>query len=263
MNNFINTLLIINLKNEMKKISIFLMLCLAFFGMANAQQALPYSYGFETTLATDGWTAQISSSSSGINANAAHTGSNGFRFNYSENPGYLVSPLLTGGDNGIDLSFFYKEYSSSYGNENYQVGYTTDVNETYPSNFTYGAIIEASTSWQEHTETLPAGTVRMAIKYLYVDAFYLYLDDFTFEASNPCAKPENLAVNLNEVGSDLQAVVTWDGTATNDFIVTVNGTPESGQTSPYTFNTTLGTAYEVVVEADCGAMGNSNPVSTN
>ena len=244
----------------MKKISIFLMLCLAFVGMAKAQQALPYSYGFENNnLATDGWTAQITSTSSGINSAAAHTGSLGFRFQYSENPGYLVSPLLTGGGtNGIELSFYYKEYSSSYGDENFQVGYTTDANETDPSNFSYGEIIEATTSWQLHTETLPAGTVRMAIKYLYVDAFYLYLDDFTFEVSNPCAKPTDLAVTTD----GQTATVTWDGTAANNFIVTVNnGTPATGQTSPYTFNVDLSSTYEVTVMADCGAVGTSNPES--
>ena len=236
-----------------------LLAMLCFLGGARAQQALPYSYGFENgNLATDGWTAQISSSSSGINYAAAHEGSYGFRFNYSENPGYLVSPLLDGGTNPIDVSFFYKEYSSSYGNENFQVGYTTDANETDPSNFTYGTIIEASTSWQQYTETLPAGTVRMAIKYLYVDAFYLYLDDFTFEASNPCAKPTNLNVTID----GQTATVTWDGTATNNFIVTVNGgTPATNQTSPYTFNVALSTTYEVVVVADCGAGSTSNPES--
>ncbi len=237
-----------------------ILLCFAFFGVANAQQSLPYSYGFEdNNLATDGWTAQITSTSSGINSAAAHTGSLGFRFQYSENPGYLVSPLLTGGGtNGIELSFYYKEYSSSYGNENFQVGYTTDANETDPSNFSYGEIIEASTSWQQHTETLPAGTVRMAIKYLYVDAFYLYLDDFTFEVNNPCAKPTDLAVTTD----GQTATVTWDGTATNNFIVTVNnGTPATGQTSPYTFNVDLSSTYEVTVMADCGAVGTSNPES--
>ena len=246
----------------MKKLSIFvMMLCFACFGVANAQQALPYSYSFEdNNLATDGWTAQITSSSSGINTAAAHTGNYGFRFQYSENPGYLVSPLLTGGGtNGIELSFYYKEYSSTYGNENFQVGYTTNANETDPSNFTYGEIIEATTSWQQHTETLPAGTVRMAIKYLYVDAFYLYLDDFTFEVSNPCAKPTDLAVTTD----GQTATVTWNGTAANNFIVTVNGTPATGKTSPYTFNVALSTTYEVIVEADCGASGTSNPVSTS
>ena len=246
----------------MKKISIFfMMLCLACFGVANAQQNLPYSYGFENNnLATDGWTAQITSTSSGINSDAARTGSYGFRFEYSEDPGYLVSPLLTGaGTNGIEMSFYYKEYSSYYGNENFQVGYTTNASETDPENFTYGAIIEASTSWQQHTETLPAGTVRVAIKYLYVDAFYLYLDDFSFEVSNPCAKPTDLAVTTD----GQTATVTWDGTAANNFIVTVNGTPVSGQTSPYTFNVALSTNYEVIVEADCGSVGTSNPVSTS
>ena len=246
-------------KTLLARASMMLLAMLCFLGGARAQKALPYSYGFENNnLTAEGWTAQISSSNSGINNAAAHEGSYGFRFNYSENPGYLVSPLLDGGTNPIDVSFFYKEYSSNYGNENFQVGYTTNANVTDPSEFTYGAIIEASTSWQQYTETLPAGTVRMAIKYLYVDAFYLYLDDFTFEASNSCAKP----TNLNVTTDGQTATVTWDGTATNNFIVTVNGgTPVTGQTSPYTFNVAMSTTYEVVVKADCGAGSTSNPES--
>jgi hypothetical protein len=248
-------------RSVMGRLLLLSLLLFTFLGGAKAQQTLPYSYGFEDgDLSTDGWTAQITYSYSGINSAAAYTGNNGFRFYYDENPGYLVSPLLDGGTNGIDVSFWYAEYSSTYGNEHFQVGYTTDANETDPSNFTYGEIIEATTSWQQHTETLPAGTVRMAIKYLYVDALYLYLDDFTFEASGPCAKPTNLAVTTD----GQTATVTWDGTADNNFIVTVNGgTPVTGQTSPYTFNVALSTTYEVVVVADYGALGTSNPVSTS
>ena len=242
--------------------SIFMILLMAIFApfAMNAQQALPYSYGFEdNNLATDGWTAQITSTSSGINSAAAHTGSLGFRFQYSENPGYLVSPLLTGATYGIDLSFYYKEYSSQYGDENFQVGYTTDADETDPENFTYGEIIEASTSWQQHTETLPAGTVRMAIKYLYVDAFYLYLDDFSFEEALPCDKPTNLIATTDGA----TATVTWDGTASNNFIIDINGTPTPGVTSPYTFNVTLSTTYNISVTADCAGDGLSTPVTTS
>lgn len=83
-----------------------MLICFAFFGVANAQQSLPYSYGFEdNNLATDGWIANVTSSSSGINSAAAHVGSYGFRFNYSERSGSLISPVLTGGDKGVDVSF--------------------------------------------------------------------------------------------------------------------------------------------------------------
>ena len=97
---------------------------------ANAQQSLPYAYGFENNdLEAEGWTAQVTSSSSGIynaGASTAYEGTYLFRFNYSETDAYLVSPLLTGTDAGVNLSFYYKESSSTYGDEQFYVGYTTD-----------------------------------------------------------------------------------------------------------------------------------------
>ena len=63
---------------------------------ANAQQSLPYSYGFEDNdLATNGWTAVVASSNSGIYNSGAYEGSYLFRFHYSESNAYLVSPLFT------------------------------------------------------------------------------------------------------------------------------------------------------------------------
>ena len=235
----------------MKKVFIFLtVLCFACFGVANAQQSLPYSYGFENNdLATDGWIANVTSTSSGINSAAAYSGSYGFRFNYSEQSGSLISPVLTGGDRGVDVSFWYKEYSSSYGDEQFYVGYTTDENTTDVDRFTYGDIITASLSWQEYTNSFPAGTKRIAIKYVYNDAFYLYLDEFSFEATGSCAKPTNLAVNY-EGGTT--ATVTWEGDA-RSYNIDVNGTVTNGVSSPYTLsNLELATSYTVMVQADCG-----------
>jgi hypothetical protein len=221
------------------------------YSKAPAGQTLPYSYGFEdNNLATDGWIANITSSSSGIKSEGPeHSGSYGFVFYYSEQNGSLISPLLTGGDRGVDVSFWYKEYSSSYGDEQFYVGYTTDESTTDVDRFTFGDIITASTSWQEYTYSFPAGTKRIAIKYVYNDAFYLYLDDFSFEAYSSCAKPTNLAVNY-EGGTT--ATVTWDGEA-RSYNIDVNGTVTRGVRSPYTLkDLELATSYTVMVQADCG-----------
>ena len=240
-------------KTLLARASMMLLAMLCFLGGARAQQALPYSYGFENNdLAAEGWTAQITSSSSGIynaGSSTAHGGTYLFRFNYSETNAYLVSPLLTGGTYGVDVSFWYAEYSSSYGDENFQVGYTTDETVTDPSLFTYGDVIVASTSWQQHTETLPAGTVRIAIKYLYTNAFYLYLDDFSFEAVSSCNKPSNLNVDYTE-GSNT-ATVTWEGEASK-YNINVNGTVTNNVTSPYTLSVVHGTTYNINVQSDCG-----------
>ena len=178
---------------------------------AKAQKALPYDYGFEDgNLATDGWVLQgATSNETGIraNVNVAHSGANGFSFYYSEQSAYLLSPVLTGTDNGLKVSFFYKEYSDQYGNEQFQVGYTTDASATDASTFTYGDVVTASTSWQEYVQTFPAGTVRIAIKYIYNDCFYLFLDDFSFADPTATPKPTNLAAT--EVGP-YSAVLSWE-----------------------------------------------------
>ena len=106
-----------------KKLFFIMALLLSIVVGVRAQQALPYEYGFEdNNLTTDGWElVGATSTSTGILANtaAAHSGSNGFRFNYSEQNAYLVSPVLTGGDLGIDVSFWYKEYNATYGDEQF------------------------------------------------------------------------------------------------------------------------------------------------
>ena len=217
---------------------------------ANAQQSLPYSYGFENgNLATDGWTA----TSGGINSSGYHTGTYGFRFSYQVTSDvYLVSPVLSGGTNGIEVSFYYKAYSSSYP-DHFNVGYTTDENVTDPSMFTYGSLVTSSTSWQEYTEILPAGTVRVAIKYdadNYDDGYYLYLDDFSFEAVSSCTKPTDLAIDYTEGATS--ATVTWRGDA-RSYNVDVNGTIEVVNGTSYTIrDLDPATTYAVKVQADCG-----------
>lgn len=178
---------------------------------AFAQKALPYSYGFEDgNLATDGW--QIfgtTSSYTTISTDAKHTGDYGFQFYYSEQNAHLMSPLLTGTDSGVALSFYYTEKSSQWGNEQFYVGYTTDETNTDPTTFSYGSIMTASTSWQLYENVLPANVKRIAIKYVYNDALYLYIDDFSFDVPSSCVKP----MNLNAEATSQTATLTWTSDA--------------------------------------------------
>ena len=248
-------------KTRLARAAMTLLVMLCFLGGARAQQALPYEYGFENNdLAADGWTTlNATSTNTGIHSDAKHLGDYGFRFVYSEQNASLISPVLTGGDNGIDVSFWYKESSAKFGDEQFYVGYTTDENVTGPDDFTYGDIITASTSWQQYENIFPAGTKRIAIKYVYNDAFYLFLDDFSFEAVVSCPKPKNL--NVTTDGET--ATVTWKGTADN-YNIDINGTVTNNVTSPYTFNVELSTEYTVKVQASCGEGETSdwsNPLS--
>ena len=242
----------------MFKKSLLLTLLMALFTplAMHAQQALPYEYGFEASLANAGWTLS-NASNSGISSNstAIHSGSYGFMFNYSDEGAYLMSPILTGGDRGIVVSFYYKVYSSNYV-DHFKVGYTTDATVTDPSEFTYGAqVTTGTTSWQEYTETLPAGTVRMAIFYddgNYDDGYYLFLDDFSFEAYSNCAKPTDLAIDYTEGAS--RATVTWRSEV-GSYNVMVNGVSVAEGLSEASYvirNIELVNNYTVSVQADCG-----------
>ena len=249
-----------------------MLLFFAFVGGAWAQQTLPYEYGFENgDVTTDGWIANITSSSSGIKSGGPqHSGSYGFAFNYSEENGSLISPLLTGGDNGVEVSFWYKEYSSQYGDEQFQVGYTIDETVTDADDFTYGDIITASLEWQQYQETFPAGTKRIAIKYIYNDAFYLFLDDFNFEAFSPYAKPTDLTVSdLTTEG----ATISWTapkGSPTG-YTYQYKKVSEENWSEGATINATsialsgleAGTAYNFRVKAVYGTDGESGFATIN
>jgi hypothetical protein len=242
-----------------KKSLLIMMLMAAFLPLAlHAQQALPYSYGFEDNdLSVDGWVKQTAQTNSGIfnNSGSSHEGDYLFRFHYNENPGYLISPLLTGTDNGVDVTFYYANYSSSY-NEKFQVGYTTDESVTDPSAFTYGDVITCQTlapSYTKYEGTMPNGTKRIAIKYNYTNAYYLYLDDFSFTAAADCKKPQGLTcTSANE--SSITLDWTEIGTAT-EWQLCLNG-DESNLINvtekPYTVpGLTSLTPYTVKVRAVC------------
>ena len=179
------------------------------FESVTVSKELPYSYGFENkNLAADGWVLQgatdkctgIGSNTEDISSGYPHipgsvrTGSYSFRFYYTEENAHLLSPVLKSGANGVAVSFWYKAYHSNY-TEQFKVGYTTNENETDVSKFTYGDVVTASTSWQEYKNEFPAGTKRIAIKYVYKDAYYLLLDDFTFECYTSYPRPNNVAVS--------------------------------------------------------------------
>ena len=172
-----------------KLLSLLLLLVVAVTG-AWAQKELPYSYGFENqNLGAEGWTANIGEYS-GIHTQVyagfdAHSGTYMFGFQLSEQNASLISPLLIGGQYGVVVSFWYRERNNP---EKFKVGYTTDESVTDADAFTYGDEITASSgSWQQYQETFPAGTKRIAIKYIYTNALYLFLDDFTFSAVPPAS----------------------------------------------------------------------------
>ena len=195
----------------------------------NAQQALPYDYGFENNdLSADGWTMVDPSTGytpTGIIAEAKRTGDYGFRFGYNTTPPqYLISPELTGTDNGVDVSFYYKNLASY--TETFTVGYSTSTNATADfiwDNQTYTAPSE----WTEYNNVFPSGTKYVAIKYTANDQYKMGIDDFSFKTVSSCPAPKNLAVNC----TGTTAVISWNSDASS-WNLDVNGTVTSINQNP-------------------------------
>ena len=236
-----------------------LLLLIALFAPwnANAQKVLPYSYGFENNdLTAEGWTK----TTGGIIMDAAHEGSYGFRFYYSE--GYLVSPLLTGTDDGIELTFYYTANSMSYGEGKFQIGYTTEESVTDPSGFTYGETVNvSSTSWIRYETSLPEGTKYVAVKRIAYYGDNIYIDDFSFAAPSSCPNPKNLQASLTgSNGSNATLSWTENGSAinwvleygtTSDFTGAISVNVSDTPTKEITNLRPL-TTYYARVKADCG-----------
>lgn len=200
---------------------------------------LPYEYGFENNdLVAEGWILQgATSSETQIHGNPARTGSYGFQFQYGERDCYLVSPLLNTGGSAITVSFWHRDYANTYGDEQFQVGYTTDESATDASTFTYGDIVTSQEGWAEYKGNFPAGTKRIAIKYVYGDHWYLFLDDFYFTEFSGVVEPTGLKVSY-EGGTE--ATVSWSSDE-EVFDIDVNGTVTENVENPYTLT---GLAYE-------------------
>ncbi len=233
---------------------------------AKAQQALPYSYGFEDNdLTVDGWTTSntsgLNAAKFGIDASAVKTGTYGFRFSSYDDNGvntqYLISPELVA-PNGLVAQFYYKS-SSSYGAETFKVGYSTTTTDL--ESFTWSDEISATGgSWTQSEEfTCPAGTKYVALYYYSNYKYYLYVDDITFSAPPTCIKPATLEATP---ASTTSATITWaagNGETAFDYVYALAG-EEADWTSPVTVNALTATItgldqdadYVFYVRANCG-----------
>ena len=237
-----------------------------------AQQALPYSYGFENDLLTleDGWTKFFGTSLTnnnnecGIVGAAKKTGSYGFRFSSYNTTGanaqYLISPELNA-PNGVDVTFAYAA-SSSNGAETFKVGYSTTDSEI--SSFTWGTEISyKSTSWNNYEGSFPAGTKYIAVYYYSNYKYRLYVDDFSFTAPPTCIKPTGLtSTDISSSSVDL----SWTSTADN-FQIQYKKTSDGDWTlvnqildaTTYTLSgLEPATAYQVKVRTYCSAQDQSD-----
>ena len=158
--------------------------CITWNGKVYGQQALPYSYGFENNdLSAAGWTLNNCVSGSVINTDSHHDGSYGFFFYYTTNPPqYLISPRLTGTDNGVHVEFYYKNPNAGFA-ESFCIGYSTSNNATNMNNYTWESEVTipgGSNAWNLYSTDFPAGTKYVAFKLTSDDKYKFYVDDFSF-----------------------------------------------------------------------------------
>ena len=155
----------------MRKITLLFVAMLMMLGASDsawAQQALPYSYGFEeSAIATSGWTkttCHANSENYQLGSSDAHSGTYAFRFYYNSTPPqYIISPELEMTANTLSVSFWYKAQSSTY-EESFKFGYSSTDNDV--ASFTWEDEVKTkSTAWTEYTTTCPAGTKYVSIQY--------------------------------------------------------------------------------------------------
>ena len=182
------------------------------------------------------WTTVNLESGGGVtsSSNATHSGSYGFAFKWTTNtPQYLVSPKLTGIENGSTLNFYCKNYSASY-LESFKVGYSTTSNDvTDDSAFTWSdeTTMPANTTWQSYSQSIPEGTMYIAIQCTSYDKYYLYIDDITITgAEHPAGTP----IIVNNVTSPYEINSLTAGT---DYIWKVQGNCKGSATTDWAEDT--------------------------
>ena len=235
-----------------------------------AQQALPYSYGFEDADEMTNWTlTSCKDNSSGYGTGRymgySNSGSYSFRFYYNDNPPqYLISPEFATSANSVDLSFWYKTYGS-YGPETFQVGYSTTTNDV--SSFTWDQEVSTSTTtYTQYVKTYPAGTKYIAIRYNSNDKYYLYIDDFSVSETEAFPKPTDFSFTGY---TSTTASFSWtnggEETAWQIAYSTTQGfdagsvSPVNVTTNPYTLEgLTAETTYYARIRADYGSGNYSN-----
>ena len=151
------------------------------YGGGRSNRDVVLNEGFESGIGS--WTmVDCNTNTNVVNLSTAYEGSKVFRFSWSYYPPqYLISPELTGMENGGNLSFYYKAESDYY-TESFKVGYSTTTSAT--SAFTWGTeVFTNSTTWAEYTQELPAGTKYIAIQYTAEDQYYLYVDNVVVNAN--------------------------------------------------------------------------------
>lgn len=233
------------------------------FRTACSSIAIPFTEDFENGI--DCWTMVDCASGTNVVANDSYTtyaysGTHAFKFAYNTNPPqYLISPELTGGEDGVQVSFMYKA-GGNY-TESFALGYSTTTNDVSAFTWLTEQTGITNQTYAAYTGYLPAGTKYVAVKYTANDQLSLYIDSLVFSpiSADFCFPVTGLAVDTATANS---VTINWNGDATSYSIY--NGNTYIGSTTDtfYTFNgLTASTAYTFGVTAVCSATDSADMVT--
>ena len=111
---------------------------------------------------------------------------------------WLISPELMGDEQ--EISFFVRAITADYGDETFEVLYSTTDDE--PGSFvSLGSEWLNATEWTEFSYYLPEGTRYFAIRHTARDIFGLMLDDVNYERRAMAPDGYNIYVDGNLVGN--------------------------------------------------------------
>lgn len=171
----------------------------------------PYTYGFETSLASEGWSLVDGVASTEIIPDSMYEGSNCFKFsNDGDTPQYLISPEFDG-QHAIALSFYQK---LGWGSPAYQVGYSTSTNSVDAFTNNWDAQKNGSSNWTIEERTLPKGTKFVAIRCAPIDMSMILFDNFSFSA---CDTPAPIDLTVSSI-TDNAATLSWSEPSTDETV---------------------------------------------
>ncbi len=257
----------ITTKTRLARTAMTLLIALLTTTTAWAQQAIPYTEGFENMSSADdltaaGWISYKTDDGSFLaietNASNVYSGSKALNIDSWKaggNSDYVIVglPLVDAAINTLQITFSYKVSSG-----NVYVGYLTDADDA--STFVQLDAYTFSSNYTTVTKELneaPATAARIAIKYL--NYYRCYVDDIEVKNLPTCMKPTLGAARIiSEEGASFQwtengSATNWvleystDQNFTNATLINHSGIPSYAITG-----LTAGTLYYVHVKSDCG-----------
>ena len=197
-----------------KRLLLLLLLAIGLPWVANAQESIPYTEGFEnmssaSDLTAAGWISYQTHNGSFLaietSESNVHSGSKALNidsWDAGSSSDYVVVglPTVNAAINTLQITFSYKVSTGTV-----YVGYLTDANDA--STFVSLQSFSSSSSYTTKTVELneaPASAARIAIKYLHW--YRCYVDDITVETMPTCFAPQNLTCTEYTATS---ATLTW------------------------------------------------------